>query len=116
MPARWAERRDASTHMLIGSGPAARRASTPRSAPITDSAATIAATCSAVGLPPTTSARITPIPLERRVAVLARGELLALRAQHGERARQHLARVARVDDVVDVAALGGLVRVEEAVF
>ena len=67
-------------------------------------------TCSGVRVPPAIIAH-----QSGRVAVLARRHLLALGAQHAQGLREHAARVARVDDVVDVAALGRLVRVERTV-
>ena len=51
--------------------------------------------------------------LERDVAVLAAGPRLALRQRGLERVDQHRTRAARLDHVVDVAALGGAVRVRE---
>src|SRR5262249_27612807 len=57
-----------------------------------------------------------PIPspgLQRDVAVLAGRPGLALRAQHPERADELRARLRRLDHVVDVAELGGDVRVRE---
>jgi len=70
MPARCADRRDASTHMLIGARRAASAlaaaAAAARSASSTESAATMAATCSGDGLPPTTSALIAWPPGSQR--------------------------------------------------
>src|SRR6185436_4851513 len=51
--------------------------------------------------------------LQRHVAVLALRELFALRPQHVERPHEHASGLAWIDDVVDVAALGGAVRVRE---
>src|SRR5687767_4779574 len=52
-------------------------------------------------------------PLQRDVAVLALGELLALRAEHLEAGDELDAGLGGVDDVVDEAALGGDVGVGE---
>src|SRR3954463_11509606 len=50
---------------------------------------------------------------QRKIPVLLRRIPVALRAQRVERVDQPRACVARVDDVVDVAAAGGDVRVRE---
>src|SRR2546428_2745574 len=50
---------------------------------------------------------------QRDVAVLPRRVRVALRAQHGERRAEPRARVARLDALVHVTALGGHVRVGE---
>src|SRR5207248_4082109 len=51
--------------------------------------------------------------LQRNVSVLAPRPRLALRQRRLERVDQHGARPARLDHLVDVAALGGAVRVGE---
>ena len=111
MPARWAERRDASTHMLsvLGEIASARAAAACRSASTTASAAMIAATCSGDGLPPTTSA----LHHSGALPCLRAGSCSRFVRSIANALHEHLARVARIDDVVDVAALGRLVRVEE---
>src|SRR5438445_5089711 len=52
-------------------------------------------------------------PLKRNVAMLARRNAVALGLQCGERRDQTRARIARIDDVVEVAPRGGFIGVRE---